>query len=64
MREKLITAGVKNLRKYGYPQCNKNNILTDQIYQAFFVSMLIDNKGIEKAIDSVIDELLAEIKKE
>lgn len=25
MRDKLIAAGVKNLREFGYPQCTKDN---------------------------------------
>ena len=59
MKDKLIAAGVKNLRAYGYPECNKDNIMTDQIYKAFFASMLKGNKGNDDAIDKVIDELLA-----
>jgi len=59
MKDQLISAGVKNLKAYGYPECNKDNILTDQIYKAFFVSMLKDNKGNGAAIDKAIYELLA-----
>lgn len=29
MKDKLIAAGVKNLRAYGYPECDKDNILTE-----------------------------------
>jgi len=61
MKDKLIAAGVKNLHAYGYPECNKDNILTDQIYKAFFASMLKDNKGNGKDIDKAIDELLVTI---
>jgi hypothetical protein len=61
MKDKLISAGVKNLHAYGYPECNKDNILTDQIYKAFFASMLKDNKGNGKDIDKAIDELLVTI---
>ena len=57
IREKLIAAGVKNLRAYGYPNCNKDNILTDEIYKAFFSSMLKDNKG--HGFDKDIDDLMA-----
>ena len=60
MEEKLIAAGVKNLHAYGYPSCNASNILTDQIYSAFFASMLRDNKGTAgAAVDLAIDRLLA-----
>jgi hypothetical protein len=58
MKDKLIAAGVNNLRTYGYPDCNAENILTDPIYKAFFCSMLRDNKGNGDEIDSAIDELL------
>lgn len=60
MEEKLIAAGVKNLHAYGYPDCNKANIVTDEIYRAFFASMLESNKGkAGAAVDKAIDNLLA-----
>jgi len=64
IENKLILASVKNLKKYGYPYCDKENILTDQIYKAFFLEMLKDNKG--KAgdeVDNAIDSIIALIKK-
>lgn len=60
MRNKLIANGVKNLKEYGYPDCNKDNILTDEIYKGFFVSMLKDNKGVQQNLDKTIDGLLKE----
>lgn len=60
IRAKLIAAGVRNLREYGYPKCDESNILTDKIYSAFFRSMLEDNKG--KGADKEIDALLKELK--
>ena len=59
MKTGLISAGVKNLREFGYPACNEQNILTDMIYSRFFVSMLKENKGHDREIDAAIDELLA-----
>ena len=59
MKTGLVSAGVKNLREFGYPACNEQNILTDMIYSRFFVSMLKENKGHDKEIDAAIDELLA-----
>lgn len=59
-RKRLIAAGVKNLREFGYPSCNETNILTDQIFSAFFASMLKGNKGQSGELDAVIDELLKE----
>lgn len=42
MRDKLIAAGVRNLKQYGYPKVDKDKILTDMIYSAFFRGMLED----------------------
>lgn len=64
MRQKIIKQGVKNLREYGYPSCNEENILTDMIYSKFFLIILRDN--LESAPDSakdVIAELIKEIEK-
>jgi hypothetical protein len=56
IEKKLIQAGVKNLREFGYPDCNETNILKDEIYSAFFKRMLEDNKG--HGVDKDIDALL------
>jgi len=61
IKSKLIAAGVKNLREFGYPQCNENNILTDEVYSAFFRNMLNENKGNGADIDTAIDELLNQL---
>jgi hypothetical protein len=61
MREKLIKAGVKNLKEFGYPSVNKKNILTDEIYKRFFISMLKDSMGHGKIVDNEIEKLLNEI---
>ena len=60
MRDKIIEAGVRNLKEFGYPDASKDNILTDPIYSAFFKSMLEDNLG--KGADEVINQLLSKIK--
>lgn len=59
IRNKLLAAGVRNLKEFGYPHVNVDNILTDEIYKAFFVSMLRDNLG--KGADKDIKALLAEL---
>lgn len=59
IRQHLISAGVKNLREFGYPDCDEENILTDQIYKAFFISMLKDNLG--QGVDAEINALLKEL---
>lgn len=61
VRAKLIAAGVRNLKEFGYPGVTVENILTDDIYSRFFKSMLEDNKG--KGADADIDSLLADIGK-
>jgi hypothetical protein len=61
VRAKLIDAGEKNLRQYGYPECGADNILTDRIYRAFFASMLRDNLGkAGAAVDAEINALLSQ----
>lgn len=62
LRERLIRGGVNNLRVGGYPSVNEDNILTDEVYSAFFLSMLDDNKGIDHAYDKIIAAFESEIK--
>lgn len=59
IKSHLITAGVANLIEFGYPYANKENILTDLVYGAFFKSMLENNIGKStKQVDAVINELI------
>lgn len=64
--ERLIAAGVKNLKEFGYPHVTAENILTDDVYRAFFVNMVRDSL-IEleyvKSPNSVIREAIKELKK-
>lgn len=57
----LLNAGVKNLKEFGYPEVNSENILTDDVYSEFFKNMLNENKGHSQSIDDVINELIKEI---
>jgi hypothetical protein len=59
MRTTLIKAGVRNLKEFGYPMVNETNILTDDVFKRFFVSMLRDNlgQGADDAINSLLEEL-------
>lgn len=61
VREALVLAGVKNLKEFGYPAVSTENILTDRVYSAFFLSILADNRG--HGFDKEIDALIASIKK-
>jgi hypothetical protein len=63
IQEKLIKAGVKNLREFGYTEhCNESTILTDIVYSNMFANMLHENKGNGIAIDEAIEGLLNIIK--
>lgn len=59
IRAKLIEAGLRNLRDYGYEYVTADNILTDAVYSRFFLSMLRDNLG--QGFDKPINGLIAEI---
>ncbi len=41
-KDTLLTAGVRNLKEFGYLTVSKENIMTDYIYRKFFVRMLED----------------------
>jgi hypothetical protein len=60
-RNKLIAAGVRNLKEFGYPHATELNILTDLVYSQFFERMLKENKGHSTGVDQAIDGLLEEI---
>ena len=60
MRSKLIAAGVRNLKEFGYPKCDEKNILTDYLYASFFIKMLVDNKGHGVELDRAIEGLIVE----
>lgn len=57
----LLRAGVKNLRTFGYPHVDEQNIMTDEVYAAFFRSMLKDSKGTSAVVDHVVDALIQRI---
>jgi len=59
MNNRIIEQGVKNLKEFGYPGVNADNILTDMIYSEFFRSMLKDNLGHSAKVDIDINEILA-----
>ena len=62
MRELLIKNGVANLKKFGYPSVNADNILTDPIFSAFFRGNLeewadLDNMVVQQAAQLLLAEL-------
>lgn len=64
LKQKLIEAGVKNLKEFGYPSVNNENILTDFVYRSFFKPMLEeDTNRATKQLIKVCDGLLVDIEK-
>ena len=63
IKNKLIKKYVENLQKFGYPEVNSENILTDYVYSNFFKSILEDslNSNISEEIKEAITDLLNEI---
>lgn len=63
MRDRLISVGIKQLRE-SYPGVNRNNILVDRVYAAFFKSSLestIEDAGGQSRIADECRKLIAEI---
>ena len=61
-RSRLIAAGVRNLKVFGYPSVTPDNILTDQIYSAFFKGMVKETAS--GVVPTVIKNACAIILKE
>ena len=57
-RHRIMLKGAAGLREFGYPNCTHENILTDQIYRAFFLETLKDASG-HSDIDALIEEIKA-----
>lgn len=55
----IIKSGVRNLKEFGYPNCNQDNIFTDYVYATIFKGMLEDNLG--EGQDKYITRLLKRI---
>lgn len=62
IKQQIISAGIKNLKDFGYENVTSENIIQDKIYSAFFKRMLESNLGEDSDFDKVINELLEEIK--
>lgn len=39
-RENIIKVAVDRAHEFGYPSCTIGNIMTDQVYKMFFISIL------------------------
>lgn len=60
IRKRIMDAGVKNLKEFGYQDVTRENLMSDYVYRKFFRSMLEDNIGKVRAADPVIRELMSE----
>lgn len=69
IRTTIINACVESLREFGYPDCDDENILTDEVYGMFFISQLKDYKSQSETmredykikVNEVCDALIQEI---
>jgi hypothetical protein len=64
MRAALISAGVRHLKEFGYPNCTATNIVTDRVYCLFFRRMLEgtrDDPEATQPIKAAAKELLREM---
>lgn len=61
IRAKLLEAGVRNLKEWGYSSVDVVNILSDPVFVAAFRSMLKENLGHGAETDAAIHGLLAEL---
>lgn len=62
IRSSIINDCINNIKEFGYPQVNSENIFTDPIYSRFFKRILEDNLGSNNFVDCAIQDLLKEIK--
>lgn len=63
IRKRLIQAGVRNLKEFGYPTVTEETIMTDYVFRRFFISMLEENVGKGSAVhDHEINRLLEELR--
>lgn len=61
MRSQIIRDCINNIKEFGYPDVNSENIFKDEIYSRFFRSILEQNLGENSFVDCAITDLLKEI---
>ncbi len=63
IREKLLEAGARNCREFGYPDCTSEILLKHYIFRQFFKSMLEDeeNVNLSPVVEAVRLKLIEEI---
>lgn len=60
-KEILIKQGVTKLKKFGFVNVNKTNIVTDEVYTFYFSKILHEMLGVHLEADVVINQLLESI---
>lgn len=60
----LIHAGVNKLRRFGFTNVSKDNILTDEVYSCFLLRLAATLKGKDKELDRQIDLFMESFKNE
>lgn len=58
LKEILIKQGVSKLKKFGFINVSKTNIVTDEVYTLYFSKILQEMLGINLEADMVINQLL------
>lgn len=61
LREKVIELAVEALTEFGYNGVNKENIMTDKIFKAFFWAELLKSKGQNAQLDEVIQDIIKDL---
>lgn len=57
-KETLIKQGVSKLKKFGFVNVNKTNIVTDEVYTFYFSKILQEMLGVHSESDIAINKLL------
>lgn len=57
-KETLLKQGVAKLKKYGFVNVTKTNIITDEVYTFYFSKILHEMLGIHLGADIAINQLL------
>ncbi|MDO9185118.1 MAG: hypothetical protein Q7W13_03830 [Bacteroidia bacterium] len=60
-KETLIKQGVSKLKKFGFVNVNKTNIVTDEVYTFYFSKILQEMLGVHSEADIAINKLLESI---
>jgi len=65
LRTLIIDQAVKNMHEFGYSHVNSKNILTDEVYKQFFLSMLKTSLCHESDLCAfeALSELITEVEK-